>query len=72
MLKELKNYVKYQVPLMENGYCNKDDYSFIARQMKYQFVPKGHYAVRQGEFGDNLYFIIRGGADVTVFGPESE
>ena len=72
MLKELKNYVKNQVPLMENGYCSKDDYGFIADQMKYHFVPKGHYAVRQGEFGDHVYFIIKGAADVTVFGPESE
>ena len=72
MLKELKNYVKYQVPLMENGYCSKDDYSFIAEQMKYQFVPKGHYAVRQGEFGNNMFFIIKGSADVTMFGPTSE
>ena len=72
MLKELKNYVKTFVPLMENGYCSKDDYSFLVDQLKYKFVKKGHYAVRQGEVGDKIYFIIKGSADVMAYGPPSE
>ena len=49
---------------MENGYCSKDDYSFLAEQLKYKFVKKGHYAVRQGDKNSDVFFIIKGSANV--------
>ena len=49
---------------MELGYCSKDDYINISECLKYKLVKKGHYAVRQGSQGSDVYFIIQGSADV--------
>lgn len=57
-MKDLKQYAHYHVPLMEGPYCTNDDYQFLAERLQYKFVPKGHYAIRQGELGDACYFII--------------
>ena len=43
---------------MEPGYCHNDDYTFISERLEYRFVPKGHYAVRQDEPANEIYFIV--------------
>ena len=58
MLNVLKDYVKHHVPLMEHRYCNNDDYTWLAENLQYKFIQKGHYAVRQGDHGMNVHFII--------------
>ena len=72
MKKTLKDYVRHDVPLMESRYCNTDDYSFLIECLKYKFIKKGHYAVRQGEHASRVYFIIQGSADVKMYGPTEE
>lgn len=57
---------------MEQGYCSKDDYISFTEKLKYKFVPKGHYAVRQGNQDSDVYFIIQGSANVLETGPIAE
>ena len=57
---------------MEARYCSKDDFNFVAEQLKYKFVKKGHYVVRQGQSGSEVFFIIQGNADVHIWGPSGE
>ena len=53
---------------MEPKYCSKDDYAFAAEKLKYKYVPKGHYVVRQGDQDTDVYFIIKGNARVIMKG----
>ena len=55
---------------MESRYCHNDDYTFAAEKLKYKFVPRGHYVVRQGEKEADVYFIIQGSAKVLMTGVE--
>lgn len=57
---------------MEGGYCTNDDYQYIAERLKYKFVKKGQYAVRQGSTGDECYFIIQGAAKVVLWGHDNK
>ena len=70
MVKELKAFAHNRMPLLENRYCTNDDYKFIAERLKYKFVKKGHYVVRQGETGSDVYFIVQGCANVITYGPQ--
>lgn len=70
--KIVKNFAQTKIPLMEPGYCHNDDYTFISERLEYQFVPKGHYAVRQGDTANKIYFIIQGTAVVLQSGPPDE
>ena len=40
----------------------------MAEQLKYKFVKKGHYILRQGSPGEEVYFIVTGGANVIMWG----
>ena len=40
----------------------------MAESLKYKFVKKGHYILRQGQHGDEVYFIVMGGANVIMWG----
>ena len=57
---------------MEPTYCGNDDYSFIQDRLKYSFVKKGHYALRQGQPGSEVFFIVKGSAEVLMHGPEDK
>ena len=59
-----------QMPLMEQKYCHADDYVFAANKLKYKFVPRGQYVVRQGDFESDVYFIINGKAKVVMQGAD--
>ena len=59
-----------QMPLMESKYCHKDDYAFAANKLKYKFVPKGQYVIRQNDYESDVYFIIKGNAKVVMRGAD--
>ena len=40
----------------------------MAEQLKYKFVKKGHYIMRQGQKSDYVYFIVDGGVNVIMWG----
>ena len=69
-LKALKNFAMTKMPLMESKYCHLDDYIFAANKLKYKFVPKGQYIVRQGDYEAEVYFIIDGKAKVVMKGAD--
>ena len=68
--KILTQYVRAKVPLMHGNYCSKDDYAHIAERLQYKFVPRGHYVVRQGEKGGEVYNIVMGSCKVVKWGSE--
>ena len=40
----------------------------MAESLKYKFVKKGHYILRQAQHGEEVYFIYKGGANVIMWG----
>ena len=62
--KILKQFTHSHVPIMEPMYCTNDDYTFIQERLKYRFVKKGHFAVRQGQPGSEVFFLVQGSVDV--------
>ena len=66
----LKQYVQVNLPLMLQGYCSKDDYIYMAEKLQYKFVKQGHYVVRQGEKGHEVYNIISGSCNVVKWGDD--
>lgn len=72
MMKELKTFAQNQMTFMENSYCTNDDYKYAGQSLKYRFVPKGHFVIRQGEVGSEVFFIIQGTAHVVIYGPEDK
>ena len=40
----------------------------MAENLKYKFVKKGHYIMRQGQKSDNVYFIVKGSVNVIMWG----
>ena len=40
----------------------------MAENLKYKFVKKGHYIMRQGQKSDYVYFIVDGSVNVIMWG----
>ena len=56
------------MPFMQQRYCSNEDYAIMAENLKYKFVKKGHYIMRQGQKSDNVYFIVKGSVNVIMWG----
>ena len=59
------------MPLMEGKYCTTDDFAYVSEKLKYEFVKKGHYVIRQGEPGNKVFFILHGSANVIKWGEDA-